>query len=273
MASVDVYGRTEELDAATLNAIITRLESRAQQPVFARMIDDYLSRLPLASMATVLDLGCGTGVAARASARRPEFRGEIVGIDISPALIEAARRLSAAEGVGGRIDYRVGDTHALDLADGSFNAVIAHTLVSHVRDPPSVLKEAARLVVPGGWVVVFDGDYASLTLGTKDPEYGAHMDAAIIKTIVTNPRVMRSMPGLLRDAGLELAGSLSYVVTEIGKADFWGGLLKSLRVLLPKAGIVSDEEAQAFVDAQCQASDEGTFFGSSNYLTYIARRV
>jgi hypothetical protein len=48
--------------------------------------------------------------------------------------------------------------------------------------------------------------------------------------------------------------------------------LNSLPVLLPKAGIVSAQEAQAFVDGQFKASADGTFFGSSNFYTYIARR-
>jgi ubiquinone/menaquinone biosynthesis C-methylase UbiE len=271
MASVDVYGRTQELDAAALDAIVTRLEARGKQAIFAKMINEYLDRLPLASIGPVLDFGCGTGVAARAIAARPDFRGQIVGIDISPVLVEAARRLSREEGVV-RINYQVGDTHSLDLPDASFDAVVAHTLVSHVGDPCAVLKEAARLVPSGGWIVVFDGDYASLTLGSEDQDYGARMDAAIIKSIVANPRVMRSMPRLLRGAGLDLVTSMPYVITEIGKADFWAGLLNSLPVLLPKAGIVGAQEAQAFVDAQFKASADGTFFGSSNFYTYIARR-
>jgi len=270
MASVDVYGRTQELDATTLDAIVTRLEARGKQAIFAKMINEYLDRLPLASIGRVLDLGCGTGVAARAIAARPDFRGHVLGIDIGPALVEAARRLSEESVV--RIDYLIGDTHSLDLPDASFDAVIAHTLLSHVGDPFAVLKEAARLVPSGGWIVVFDGDYASFTFGTEDQDYGARMDAAIIKSIVANPRVMRSMPRLLRGAGLDLVASIPYVLTEIGEADFWAGLLNSLPVLLPKAGIVGAQEAQAFVDAQFKASADGTFFGSSNFYTYIAQR-
>lgn len=59
------------------------------------------------------------------------------------------------------IEFRVGDVHGLGFADASFDAVIAHTLLSHVTDPLAVLKEAARLVQLEGPVVIFDGDYAS----------------------------------------------------------------------------------------------------------------
>jgi SAM-dependent methyltransferase len=87
MASVDVYGRTQELDKATLDAIVTRLEYRAKQPVFIKILDEYLDRLSLTSIHNLLDLGCGTGFAPRTIAQRSEFQGHITGIDISPGLI------------------------------------------------------------------------------------------------------------------------------------------------------------------------------------------
>jgi ubiquinone/menaquinone biosynthesis C-methylase UbiE len=268
---MDVYGRRQELDATTLDAIVTRLEARGKQAIFAKMIPSIL-------------IGCHSRRSGRCwilAAVQASWPGRLLpgrtsearsrGIDISPVLVEAARRLSREEGVL-RINYPVGDTHSLDLPDASFEAVIAHTLVSHVGDPCAVLKEAARLVPSGGWIVAFYGDYASLTLGSEDQDYGARMDAAIIKSIVANPRVMRSMSRLLRGAGLDLVAAIPYVVAEVGKADFWAGLLNSLPVLLPKAGLVGAQEAQAFVDAQFKASADGTFFGSSNFYTYIARR-
>jgi SAM-dependent methyltransferase len=58
------------------------------------------------------------------------------------------------------------------LADASFDAVLPHTLFSHVYDAAAVIREAARIVRPGGVVVVFDGDYGSLTVGTDDPAEG-----------------------------------------------------------------------------------------------------
>jgi ubiquinone/menaquinone biosynthesis C-methylase UbiE len=270
--SADIYARTHELDEATLGAIITRLEARGKQPVFIKIINDYLDRLPLTSIQRILDLGCGTGVAARAIARRTDFRGRILGIDISPTLVEVARRLSEDEGIAERTDYRVGDTRCLDLTDATFDAIIAHTLVSHVGDPLAVLTEVTRIVRPDGWAVIFDGDYTSLTLTTGDLEYGKRMEEAIINSLAANPRVMRDMPRLLRRAGLDLVTSMPYVVAEVGKADYWAALLNSLRVLLPKAGLITTEEVQAFVDAQFKASEDGTFFGAGNFYTYVAKR-
>ena len=85
----------------------------------------------------------------RAIAARDGFAGTVTGVDQSPDFIAAARRLAAEDGVGERVEFVVGDAHALDLPAASFDAVVAHTLVSHVRDPLAVLAEAARVDPPG----------------------------------------------------------------------------------------------------------------------------
>lgn len=272
MSSVDPYGRTHQLSAPALDAMVARLEQRAEHAAFAAMLDAYVDRLPLGTARTVLDLGCGTGAAARAVARRPEFGGRITGVDLSPHLVAAGRRLAAEEGLSDRIAFRVGDSQALDEPDAAFDVVIAHTLLNHVPEPESVLAEAARVVRPGGTVAVFDTDAASLTFGTADPDYGRRMEEAIVKALIANPRLMRAMPLLLRRARLQLVDSLSWVLAEIGSGDFWVGALDSFLVLVPDAGVLPAEEIQAFVEGQRRASDEGTFFASANYYAYLATR-
>ena len=272
MLMIDPYGRTRELGEPALAAMVARLEQRGGHPSFAAMLHAYLERLPLASARSVLDLGCGTGVAARAVASRPEFAGRLVGIDLSPHMVAAARRLAHEQGLAERIIFRVGDSQALEEADAACDVVIAHTLMSHVPTPATVLAEAARVVRPGGTVAIFDIDPASLTFGTEDPEYGQRMERAISSALLANPRLMRTMPLLLRRAGLELVDSLAWVISEIGQGDFWVGALDSFLVLVPEAGVLSLDEIQAFVDAQRRASAEGTFFASANYYAYLARR-
>jgi SAM-dependent methyltransferase len=268
----DVYGHTHEMDQRTLDVVAERLEARGRHPFFARAIGDYMDRLALAGPESVLDLGCGTGVAARAIAHRPEVRGPITAIDISPHLIRAARRLAAEEGLSERIDFRTGDAHGLGLLEGGFDVVVMHTLISHVADPAAVLAEGSRLLRPGGRLVVFDGDYASLTLATDAPDGGEATDRGVQQGIVAQPRVMRAMPRLLADSELGLEWSRAYVVADIGRADYCAPMIASFRVLLPKVGVMSEVEANAFVDELERASAENRFFGASNFYTYVASR-
>jgi SAM-dependent methyltransferase len=272
MSSIDPFGRTDKLDDSVLEALVSRFEARGKHPLFSKMLHEYLDAMNPGSTATVLDMGCGTGLAARAIARRPGFSGRIAGVDLSSHLVAAAQRLAGEEGLAAHVQFRTGDVRRLDFADGTFDALVAHTLLSHVEDPLAVLREAARVVKPGGTIGIFDGDYASLTFDHVDPVKGKAHDEALIGAVVTNPRVMRQMPRMLRAAGLELVTSFSYVLAEVGTAGFWASAIETYRKLIPKAGMMTEDEANAWAAALRSDSDGGVFFGSSNYYAYLARR-
>jgi ubiquinone/menaquinone biosynthesis C-methylase UbiE len=272
MGTVDPFGRTDKLEDAMLEALVQRFEARGKHPQFSKMLGDYLDAMDIGAIAKVLDIGCGTGLAARAIARRPGFGGAITGVDLSPYLVAAAQRLAAEEGIADHLEFRAGDVRQLDFPDGSFDALVAHTLLSHVEDPLSVLKEAARVVKPGGAIGIFDGDYASLTFAHEDPGKGKAYDEALISALVTNPRVMRQLPRLMRAAGLELLACFPYVLSEAGAANFWSSAIEAYRKLAPKSGAMSEDEANAWAAALRKDSEAGVFFGSSNYYAYVARR-
>jgi SAM-dependent methyltransferase len=268
----DPYAATDQLDNVLLEAIVARLESRGKHPTFDRMLHDYVSAMAIDDTKTVLDLGCGTGVAARAIARRPDFSGRVTGIDLSSALTDAAMALATDEGLAGKVEFRPGDTSKLDVPDASFDAVIGHTLLSHVGDPLAVIREAARVTRAGGMLGFFDGDFASLTFGNADTEAGRAYDDAVIRAIITNPRVMRQMPRLLRASGLELVAFRAYVNAEAGTAEYWLPAIESFRKLVPQEGGLSASEVEAWADSLMLDSARGDFFGASNYYAYVARR-
>jgi hypothetical protein len=135
-----------------------------------------------------------------------------------------------------------------------------------------VLAEAARIAKPGASIGIFDGDYASLTFGNPDPDQGKRDDEAVIAAIVTNPRVMRQMPVLARDAGLDLVASFPHVLAEVGEADFWLPAIESFRRIMPTSGAMSEAEANVWAERLLQASESGLFFGASNYYGYVLRK-
>ena len=272
MPTLDPYNISDKLDDAVLDAIVTRLELRGKHPFFENMLRDYLDAMDIDKADRVLDMGCGTGVAGRAIVHRKDFFGEVLGIDQSPYLVEAANRFAVEEDLKGRARFVAGDTHSLDLEEGTFDAVVAHTLLSHVSDPLEVLGEAKRVAKPGAMIGIFDGDYASLTFGQEDEAKWKADDEKIIGAMVTQPRVMRQIPRLAKRVGFDLVKAFPYVLAEAGKADFWVPAIESLRTLLPKAGAMDQPEAQAWADAQLEASEQGVFFGASNFFGYVLRR-
>ena len=88
----DPYRMTHQLSTDLLETIADRLKTRGKNPVFSKMLNDFLERMDIDSARTVLD-GCGTGVVTRAIAKRAAFSGTVMGVDISPYLVEVARRL------------------------------------------------------------------------------------------------------------------------------------------------------------------------------------
>lgn len=268
----DPYRITDELEDILLDVMVSRLEDRGRHRFFQKVLREYLDAMDVDSASTVLDMGCGTGVAARTIARRANFSGRVTGIDLSPYLVRVARRLADEEGLGGWIEFRAGDTRELDIRDGSFDAVVAHTLVSHVEEPLAVIGEARRVVKPGGAIAIFDGDYESLTFALDDPVQSKKYDEVMINAVVTSPRVMRQMPRLIRQAGLEMVTTFPYIMAEVGKGDFWLSGIDSFEKLAPKSQQITEAAAAFWASALHKASDEGVFFGASNFYTYIARR-
>lgn len=273
MGARDPHRYVNELDAAAIERLIARLESRAKDQVFTRLFDKYASRLMAEAPKRVLEVGSGTGSMLRALAKRADFSGTALGIEQSPAFVEAARRFAQAEGVGERVEFRVGDAHKLDVAEGSFDAVIINTVISHVSDTGAVLGELARAVRKGGMVAIFDGDYASMTYAYPDFALGRRMDWALVTATFNNPSIMRELPALLPRYGLEISEAWGDAVAEIGKASFFKSFAETYVPYVINAGLEPAEVVQRWHADQQQAMEKGTFFGACNYYTYLARRV
>lgn len=272
MQARDPHRFVNELDAAATERLVARLENRAKDKVFTRLFDKYVTELRLPASARVLEIGCGTGAMLRALARREDFTGHAVGIDQSPVFVDAARRFADAEGVGERLQFDVGDAHAIPYSDASFDAIIVNTVMSHVSSPDAVLAEVARVLRPGGKAAIFDGDYASLTYAHPDAELGSRMDRALANATFNNPRIMRDLARLLPAHGLTLRAAWGDAVTEIGSGSFFKTFAETYVSYVIDAGFLPADEVRTWHDAQKQAMENGTFFAGCTYYTFIAER-
>jgi len=97
----------------------------------------------------VLDVGCGDGAYSIHAAR---LGATVTGLDISPAMLDAARRRADAAGVS--VEWREGRVEALPFPAASFDVVIAVTVLCWVSDPAGAVREMARVLRPGGIVVI-----------------------------------------------------------------------------------------------------------------------
>lgn len=96
----------------------------------------------------VLDVACGTGIVARRVAQRVGSSGNIVGLDISPAMQEVARARAAAEGL--TIDWREGNAVDLPFPDGAFALLLCQQGLQFFPDRPKAVREMRRVLADGG---------------------------------------------------------------------------------------------------------------------------
>jgi ubiquinone/menaquinone biosynthesis C-methylase UbiE len=101
----------------------------------------------------VLDVACGTGIVARQTAALVGRHGQVVGLDMNPAMLAVARTIAASPG-DAAIDWQQGNAMALPFADGSFDLVLCQHGLQFVQDRVSVVREMRRVLAPGGRALV-----------------------------------------------------------------------------------------------------------------------
>jgi ubiquinone/menaquinone biosynthesis C-methylase UbiE len=103
----------------------------------------------------MLDVGTGPARVPIALCRADRlFR--VLGIDLALPMLDLARRNVADAELTDRIRFARGDAKNLPFPDGRFEAVVSNTIIHHIPDPGPALAEMARLVAPGGTLMVRD---------------------------------------------------------------------------------------------------------------------
>lgn len=157
----------------------------------------YLGSKVALAGARVVDVGCGGGLMAESMAAAG---AHVTGIDLEPSMIEVARLHAAAAFPG--IDYRVESCAALAAREpGGFDAVCCMELLEHVPDPEALFGDLARLLRPGGSLVV------STISRTLKAFLGAIVAAEYLLALV--PRGTHEYARLLRPSELAAAARAS----------------------------------------------------------------
>jgi SAM-dependent methyltransferase len=118
----------------------------------SRAVDGLVSLAAPAPDERWLEVACGPGILSRVLA--PHAR-QVHGVDLTPAMIEVARREAAAAGAG-NVTFELGDATALNLPAATFDGAIARYAIHHVPAPSRLFAELVRVVRPGGRVILAD---------------------------------------------------------------------------------------------------------------------
>jgi len=114
----------------------------------------------------LLDIGCGLGDEARALAQLVGSAGRVVGIDNSETMIAEARKRTTGQNLP--VEYGVGDVHALDFADNTFDGCRVERILGHVANPRQAITELRRVAKSGARIVALDPELETLVLDAED---------------------------------------------------------------------------------------------------------
>ncbi len=119
--------------------------------IFEPYARDLARRIPTHEGVRLLETACGTGIATRRMLDRLPASARVVATDLNPGMLDSAR---AALPGDARAEWRTADAQALPFEDASFDAVVMQFGIMFVPDKPLALREARRVLKPGGQLIL-----------------------------------------------------------------------------------------------------------------------
>lgn len=143
---------------------------------------------------TVLDLGAGAGIDCFLAAQQVGETGRVIGVDMTPAMLEKANRNKEKMGTT-NVEFRQGQIEALPVANDSVDVIISNCVINLSPDKTAVFREAYRVLRPGGRLAVSD----MVTRGRFTPQQRA--DASAWAGCITGAEDVADMVAAMRAAG------------------------------------------------------------------------
>jgi arsenite methyltransferase len=216
----------------------------------------------------ILDIGCGPGFYVLELLDEVGPGGSVVGVDASPAMLALAQRRCQGRA---NVTFHQGTANSLPVKDAEFDAALCVQVLEYVPDATEALIEMHRALRPGGRLVVWDIDFATVTWHSSDPDRMDRVLMAFDEHLV-HRSLPRTMPARLRAAGFGDVGfeGHTFATAELSP-DFYGAAIISLiEDFVPGRQGVSAEETAAWAAEQRHLGESGEFFFSCTQFCFTA---
>lgn len=211
----------------------------------------------------VLDVGCGPGLDTLALAPLVGPSGQVVGLDADPAMVAEAQHRARTAGVDGWATHEVGDATQLPYARASFDACRSERLFQHLRAAPQTLAEMVRVTKSGGWVVVLDTDFGTLSVDSPEADIERRLARVRAEQFLANGYAGRQLYRLAKEQRLEdVQVELLPTVATVYSVARAGALFDEVERHAVRSGAITTEELQRWHAGLDDAAARGTFFAS-----------
>jgi SAM-dependent methyltransferase len=209
----------------------------------------------------VLDAGCGPGFYVAELLDRVGEEGSVVGVDASAQMLAMTAKRAP------RADLREGDVTELPVEDADFDRALSVQVLEYVADIPAALSELHRALRPGGRLLVWDVDWATISWHSRDPErmqrflkgWDAHL---------TDPSLPRTLAARMREAGFADVRMEGHAFTslDLDQESYAGSLMHLM------ADFVGTDEAPAWQAEQRELAQRGEAYFAITQFCFTGTR-
>lgn len=218
----------------------------------------------------VLDVGCGPGFFVAELLDEVGPGGSVVGVDGSAASVEmAAARTEGRDNVA----FHHADATALPVGNAEFDAALSVQVLEYVPNVDAALAEIFRTLRPAGRLVVWDVDWATVSMRTEDD---ARMERVLAAwdSHLTHVSLPRTLTSQLRDAGFEdvrMEGH-AFATNELSPETYGGFLVKFVEQFVVDQELLDADDAKAWADEQRELAAGGEFYFACIQFCFACRR-
>jgi ubiquinone/menaquinone biosynthesis C-methylase UbiE len=268
----DFFGSLNDVPAEPVAGIAQILEAMGTEPGFRAARLAVLHDLHLRDSISVLEAGCGTGVALPDLLEVGGQNLQVIGVDPTDAFVTLAR--ARAEQLGARqARYERGDIRALPLPDDlQLDAAFCDKVLIHAGPPAAALGELIRVVRPGGRVGAIEW-YPQFCLSTTDPTHETELNA-MFRRICNDYTIAGNLARHFRAAGLQDVVTRTSVThtDSLDEHPFWRAFLIDQLPMFVHAEVLDATLGQMLAEDIEALSANGTFHASFTIRTAVGTK-
>jgi ubiquinone/menaquinone biosynthesis C-methylase UbiE len=221
----------------------------------------------------VLDLGCGPGTDTIPLAPLVGANGQVIGADYDESMIAEAEQRAEKAGVNTWVRHKCVDAMSLPFETNYFDSCRSERLFQHLPNPAQALSEMTRVTKSGGWVVVLDTDWGSLSTDTDETDIERRLARFLAESSLHNGYSGRKLFRLVKQQ------NLSDISLEVFPVAFPNYALarqatqaERIEQEALKAGVITSGELHRWQTGFEQADSENIYFSSVNIMMLAGRK-